>query len=258
MTLKILVCIKAVVKSAMGQTTVRNSDTAELNPFDRPALEAALKLKESVGATITVVSMGPEACAFILNEALAMGVDRCILLNDKAFAGSDTLATASVLSTALKKLSPFDLLLYGNMTSDSDTGHVGPQTSVLLNLPLVTNVHEHEVIDGGMLVKCRCDGYIEKYEISYPCALTISPKAYLPRDLNLVDLETAFNQGKIENWNLKDLGIDPDEIGEHGSLTRVLSMKKVTTKRKCQFMEGTAEEQADQLLVWLDKSGSLG
>ena len=134
----IIVCIKSVVIDAPRGKTVRTADTCALNPFDRPALEVALQLKEKHGGSVTVMSMGPPTAETALREALAAGADRAVLLCDPAMAGSDTLATSTALCAGVSGLAPFDLLLFGTRTSDSDTGQVGPQTAVLLDLPMVT------------------------------------------------------------------------------------------------------------------------
>ena len=134
MSLNIIVCIKSVVTSAPGGRVVRTSDNCILNPFDRPAIETALKLREDNGGNVTAITMGPETGSIALYEALAMGVDKGVLVTDRAFAGSDTLATSKTLAAAIGKLKPFDLVIFGARSSDSDTGQVGPQTAVHLNI----------------------------------------------------------------------------------------------------------------------------
>ena len=97
MSLNIIVCIKSVVTSAPGGRVIRTADNCILNPFDRPAIEMALKLREKNGGTVTAVTMGPETGSIALYEALALGVDKGVLITDRAFAGSDTLATSKTL-----------------------------------------------------------------------------------------------------------------------------------------------------------------
>ena len=137
MGLHIIVCIKSVLVHAPVGQAVRTSDFCELNPFDRPALEAALRMKNEQGGSVTVISMGPDSVMFTIQEAIAMGADQGILLSDPALADSDTLATSTALAAAIKKLAPFDLVFFGSRTADSDTGHVGPQTAVLLDMPFL-------------------------------------------------------------------------------------------------------------------------
>ena len=132
MDLNIIVCVKSVVLDAPKGRVVRSSESCELNPFDRPVLEVALNLREAHGGKITAISMGPEASALALIETMALGIDRSILISDPALAGSDTLVTSTALAAAIQKIAPFDLVLFGTRTADSDTGQVGPQTAALL------------------------------------------------------------------------------------------------------------------------------
>ena len=258
MGLHIIVCIKSVIIEAPNQPAVRSSDSGELNPFDRPVLEQALRLKETAGGMVTALTMGPESCAFVLHEAMAMGVDRGVLVSDPALAGSDTLATSTTLAAAIKRLEPFDLVFFGTRTSDSDTGHVGPQTSVLLEMPLVTWVHTIQHQEKGLLVERRIDGFRERFELPFPCMLTIHPTSALPRDLGLSGILGAFEEGEIQQWDLSDLGLSPSLVGEGGSPTRLLSMSRVDRAKRCEFLDGTAEEQAEALLRRLLDAGLIG
>jgi electron transfer flavoprotein beta subunit len=251
MALQIIVCIKSVIMQAPKGRITRSSDSCELNPYDLPALEMALRLREEHGGTVTALSMGPEPCAFVLHEAMAMGVDRSVLVCDSALKGSDTLATSTALASAIKKLAPFDLVLFGTRSADSDTGQVGPQTAVLLDSPLVTGVHAVEKKETGVIVARRADGFLEK-------VLTIGLGSVQPRDMKLFAIEVAFEEGDVEQWCLKDLGLSMDLVGEAGSGTKVLSMSPVDRGRKCQFLSGSAEEQAEQLIKRLVESGFIG
>jgi electron transfer flavoprotein beta subunit len=258
MAFHIIVCIKAVMLESPQKGLVRPDEALELNPFDKPALEVALRMKEDRGATVTALSMGPEACAFSLYEAMAMGIDRSVLISDPAIAGSDTLATSTALAAAIKKLAPYDLVLFGTRTADSDTGQVGPQTTVLLDIPLVTWAHSIEEKDSGLIVERRADGFLEKFEISFPAALTIHPASAQPRHAGLSGIELAFGESKIERWNLADLALSPDQVGWAGSPTRVVSWTRVVREKKCEFLSGTAEEQAQELVRRLAESGAIG
>jgi electron transfer flavoprotein beta subunit len=258
MKLHIIVCIKAVILTPPKGKLVREADSLSLNPFDRPALEVALRMKEERGGTVTALSMGPEASASALYEAMAMGVDRMVLLCDPALAGSDTLATSTALEALIKKLSPFDLVLFGTRTADSDTGQVGPQTVVLLDLPMVTWVHSIDWADADLHVKRRADGFHEEFELSLPAALTVHPRSVKPRDIGLSGIELAFEQGEIEKRTLADLDISPDQVGWAGSPTRVPTWTRVTRERKCEFISGTTEEQVEALVGRLVESGLIG
>ncbi len=256
MALHIVVCVKAVTLEPPRGKLFRSFDSLELNPFDWPALEVALRAKEERGATVTALSMGPEAAVSVLYEALAMGVDRAVLACDPALAGSDTLATSTALAAVIKKLSPFDLVLFGTRTADSDTGQVGPQTAVLLDLPLVTWVHSIQWVDSGLHVERYADGFREEFKLSLPAALTTHPRSVQPREVGLLGIELAFEKGEVEMWDLPEMGLSPDQVGWVGSPTRVVSSKRV--KKECKYISGTADEQAEELVRYLKDWGLIG
>ncbi|MBW1739446.1 MAG: electron transfer flavoprotein subunit beta/FixA family protein [Deltaproteobacteria bacterium] len=257
MSLKIIVCVKAVVVGAPGGRVIRSSNSCELNPFDRPPLEAALRMKEEKGASVTVLSMGPPSCAFVLHEAIAMGAARGILVSDPALAGSDTLATSAALGAALQKLAPFDLVLFGTRSADGDTGHVGPQTAVLLDLPLVGSVDLIEKKGAGLVVERTLDGFRESFEVRLPAALTIHPGFSEPRDVPLAGIQGAFEREQVETWSLSNLGLSAEQVGEKGSPTRVAAISKADRRRKCKFLSGSEEEQAEQVAQRLTEWGLL-
>jgi electron transfer flavoprotein beta subunit len=256
--LHIIVCIKSVVVDAPRGKIVRTADKCALNSFDRPALEVALQLKERYGGSVTVLSMGPPTAETALREALAAGADRAVLLCDPALAGADTLATSTALCAAVHGLAPFDMLLFGTRTSDSDTGQVGPQTAVLLDLPMVTGTVKIDGAHDCLTVERKVDGFMEIYEVALPAALTIHPTAAAPRDPALGDIATAFDEMSVEIVSIKQLGLDPSLVGEAGSPTRVLSMKPIQKNRACRWIEGTPATQADTLVQKLVDAGLIG
>ncbi|MBW1782232.1 MAG: electron transfer flavoprotein subunit beta/FixA family protein [Deltaproteobacteria bacterium] len=254
----IIVCIKSVSMTAGTGGTLRSYDSVELNPFDRPVLETALRLREARDGTVTVLSMGPESSMSALSEAMAMGVERGVLACDPALAGSDTLATSTALTAAIHKLRPFDLVLFGTRAADSDTGQVGPQTAVLLDIPFVALVHAIRFVDGGLHVERTADHFVERFEILFPAALTIHPGSVQARDIDLVRIGSVFEEQKTEIWDLKDLDLSPGQVGDAGSPTRVRSISRVTMQKKCEFLGGSPLEQADELMKRLTESGMIG
>ena len=143
--MKIVVCIKQVpdtteikINPATG-TLIRDGVPSIMNPDDKGGLEMALRLKDLYGAEVTVITMGPPQADAILREAFAMGVDRAILLTDRAFAGADTLATSNALAGALRCLD-YDLVIGGRQAIDGDTAQVGPEMAEHLGLPQISYV----------------------------------------------------------------------------------------------------------------------
>ncbi|MQY65988.1 MAG: electron transfer flavoprotein subunit beta, partial [Clostridia bacterium] len=127
-----IVCIKQVPGTTevkidpKTNTLIREGVESIVNPFDSYAIEEALRLKERMGGKVTVISMGPPQAESALREALSMGCDEAILLTDRAFAGSDTLATSYILARGIKKIGEFDLVICGKQAIDGDTAQVGP------------------------------------------------------------------------------------------------------------------------------------
>ena len=143
----IVVCIKQVPDTTnvrinpKTNTLMREGVESIVNPFDEYALEEGLRLKDLVGAKVTVVSMGPPQATAVLREALARGADDAYLVSSRAFGGADTLATSYTIAQAIKKAcggkAP-DLVLFGKQAIDGDTAQVGPGVSEFLGVPLVT------------------------------------------------------------------------------------------------------------------------
>jgi len=254
---KIIVCIKSVVKTANTGIARRTPENSQLNPFDLPALEAALHIKAKMKGTVTAVSMGPGVSAEALTEALAMGVDRTILVSDPALKESDTLVTARVLARAIKRLGSFDLLMFGTRTADSDTGQVGPQTSAVLDIPFVSRVTEIDYQDKKWTIERRMDDWTETWRVATPMAMSIDPRAFTPRPVSLDGISQAFDQPTIENLALQDLGLSETVVGLTGSPTRVVRLEKIKQDRHCTMLTGDPQTQASALFDHLNKAGIL-
>ena len=203
----------------------RSSASAETNPFDLNALEAAIQLKERHGGEVTVISMGPRQAESSLRDALARGADRAILLSDVKMAGADTIATARTLAAAVKKLCSFDLILCGEKTVDGDTGQVGPEVAELLGIPHAAYVCEIRAVckDKITVVSDMGDKYL--YELTLPALLTVTKELNSPRLPTLKDLLKARKK-PIEIWTAQDISehASADEIGYKGSKTRVVKV----------------------------------
>jgi electron transfer flavoprotein beta subunit len=251
----IIVCIKSVVRSAPKGVAKRDLENSELNPFDRPALEAALQLKSSKGGTVTALSMGPPVAGAALAEALAMGADRAVLLSDAAMAGSDTLVTARVLAAAITRLAPFDFLCFGVRTADSDTGQVGPQTAAQLKLPFISGVRKITCLENQWEVERLMDEWEEVWEVQAPAVLTIDPRAFLPRHIGLSALAAVYDEAKIETWNLEQLELSPERAGLNGSPTRVAALHPVKQSRRCTMLDGQPAQQVEALVEHLINKG---
>ena len=191
----------------------------EINPFDASAVEHALTL----GGEVAVVSMGPKPWVDVLQPLTRLGVSRVLLLSDPAFAGSDTLATATVLKAALDTVKP-DLILCGRKTLDGETAQVGPCLAGLFGLPVLTGVFSFAVRGNEITAKTS----LGDETVSLPAVLTVERTEQLR-------LPSLFSRaGEVEVWDNERLGVDPCKCGLAGSPTRVLeTFESVKGERSC-------------------------
>ena len=229
--MNIVVCVKQVPDTAAVKidpktgTLIRDGVPSIMNPEDKHALEAALQLKETNGAKVTVISMGLPMAKAVLREALCMGADQAILLTDRCLGGADTLATSKALAGVIAKLD-FDIVLAGRQAIDGDTAQVGPEIAEHLNIPQVTYVQDVKV-EGNSLIVNRAleDGY-QVVEVKTPCLLTAIEKLNQARYMNIADIfSTSDDQIKV--MTADDIDVDKAELGLKGSPTKV---KKSMTK----------------------------
>jgi len=258
----IIVCIKQVVAGDRVKvdpstySLIRSAEFSYINPFDLFALEMAVQLKKEHSGSITAIAMGPRISEEVLWEALALGADRAVLLSDKRFSASDTLATSYVLSMGIRKIGQFDLILCGMRTTDGDTGQVGPQLAEELDLPYISAVEKVEGEKDSFRVERVSDGFRETVEVSAPALLTISSKTAV-RLPSLIDIQDTFTRCSIEFWNLEDLSADSNKVGRAGSGTWVEGLTPTAEKKSCVFIEGDARQQARILLSKLIEKNLL-
>ena len=235
-------------------TMIREGIDVVMNPFDLHGLEIALRIKEDKGGKVTVISMGPPNTEEVLREALALGADEAILLTDKIFAGSDTWATSFVLSETIKRLSlDFDLIICGEKATDGETGQVGPEVGVLLELPVVTYVSK--IIDIGkeeIILERSVEDGIEKWKVKTPALISVMRSVAEPRLPTLAGKKRALKMD-IKVFNGKDLGFDPKEVGFLGSPTKVVSVFNTKVSRECVLYEGKELEKGLEKVVELLK-----
>ena len=227
--MKIIVCIKQVPNTTeikidpVTNTLKRDGVPSIINPDDRTAIEVALQLKEKNGAEVTVLTMGPTQAEKALREALAMGCDNAYLLTDRAFAGSDTLATSTIIASAIKKLGA-DLVFCGRQAIDGDTAQVGPQIAEHLDIPQITYVSavDYDNERETLVVKRQFEDRYQTLEVKGMCLLTILSTLCTPRYMNIWDM-VAQDQKEIGIITFADLELDKAHIGLGGSPTKVKS-----------------------------------
>ncbi|NLM43512.1 MAG: electron transfer flavoprotein subunit beta/FixA family protein [Clostridiales bacterium] len=258
--MKIIVCIKQVpdtnevkIDPKTG-TLIREGVPSIINHDDKNALEEALKLKDKYeDVHITVLTMGPPQADVALREALAMGADRAILLSDRAFAGSDTWATAKTLAAAIKKIGEYDLIFCGRQAIDGDTAQVGPQLAENLDVPQITYVTYLQI--NGKEVKAHRaleDGY-QVLITKMPCLLTAIKELNEPRYPSVRGIFEAYNGKQMEVWSSKDIEISLDETGLNSSPTNVRQTFTPSPKGQGMVLDGCGRDTVCELLFKLSE-----
>jgi electron transfer flavoprotein beta subunit len=229
---------------------IREGIEGIMNPDDAHALEAAIRLKESLGGKITVLSMGPAQAVDAISEAIGMGADEGILLSDRAFAGADTWATSTTLGKAIKKAGKYDLILCGRQAIDGDTAQIGPQVAEYLGLPQVSYVYDMEkATKKSMVVKRRLEDGFERIQCSLPALLTVIGDMNRPRYSHVGRLIDACGEkAKIKIWNAADIGVQTRDVGLEGSLTHVIKTFAPKFKRQGEMLSGDTETVVEELV----------
>ncbi|HET7775819.1 MAG TPA: electron transfer flavoprotein subunit beta/FixA family protein [Azospira sp.] len=258
-----VVCIKQVPDSAqirvhpVTNTIMRQGVPAIINPYDLFALEEALRLKDRFGGTVTVVTMGPPMAEAALRKCLSYGADDAILVSDRAFAGSDTLATSYALATTIKKIMgnmPVDLIFTGKQTIDGDTAQVGPGIAKRLDYQLLTYVSKIVDLDlekKEITVERRAEGGVQLLKTSTPCLITMLEGT---NEMRFGDLDDLFRAARydLKVWNRETAGIDDAEmIGLKGSPTVVSKVFAPRPRSQRAEMVETVDNDPKNLAVTL-------
>ncbi|UVK35582.1 electron transfer flavoprotein subunit beta/FixA family protein (plasmid) [Mesorhizobium sp. AR10] len=262
----IVICIKQVPDSAqirvhpVTNTIMRQGVPTIINPYDLFALEEALRLRDAYGGEVTVLSMGPPMAEDSLRKALGYGADRAVLLTDRYFAGSDTLATSFALSQAIAKVGetfgPPDIVFTGKQTIDGDTAQVGPGIAKRLDLQQLTYVAKIGSIDLAareIEVERRCEGGTQMLKSRLPCLITMLEGTNEIRRGSFEDALCAA-RSQIVKWTAVAAGIeDLTRCGLRGSPTVVKRVFAPTARaekaEQIETAEKTLRDAADELIA---------
>jgi electron transfer flavoprotein beta subunit len=282
MAYKCVVLVKQVPDTAnISGKAMRDDGTvnraalpAIFNPEDLNALEMALQVKEQHGGQVTVLTMGPPRAAEVLRQSLYRGADRVILLSDRKFAGSDTLATSYALKCAIERIGEYDLIFCGRQAIDGDTAQVGPQIAEKLGLPQVTYAESVQSLqDDEIIVRRAFPLGVETVKCTLPCLLTVVGSANQPRPPSArrmltyklaattleyqlllkkwpefetkeaLDSYLAEREQRIPVWTVADIGADEDKLGLAGSPTKVLKVDSVVLETtESREVQATSED----------------
>jgi electron transfer flavoprotein alpha subunit len=231
------------------KTLIREGVPNVINPYDRYAIVESVKLKKAHGGEAVAVTMGPPQAREAMVEALALGCDRAVHIVDRAFAGSDTLATARTLSLFLQK-EGYDLIFCGKYSVDAETGQVGPEVAELLDIPQITGVTKLEVSEGGRHVRATrgTDEGQEVIECDLPALLTAEERLNRPGPTPPAALEAARSR-PVEVLSATDLAEDHSIFGFAGSPTWVSQIYSVATVRQPVMLDGSSVDDAVHALT---------
>lgn len=226
----------------------RLSGETRTNPYDLFALEAALQLREKVGGSVTVLTMGPPQAEEMMRDAYTMGADDAIILSDRKFAGADVLATSYALSQGITAIGDIDLIICGKQTTDGDTAQVGPAIAEHLGIPHAAWVSEIVDADSESIqVKQDLVSVSQTSKIPYPCLITVDKDMCVPRlPSYLLQKQSKDRPVKIMTFgDMADQNLS--KYGLVGSPTAVEKMFAPPEVEKQVYFDGDAKEKTKQL-----------
>jgi electron transfer flavoprotein beta subunit len=255
--MEIVVCIKQVPETTKVKinpetnTLMREGVESIINPFDMYAIEEGIRLREEHGGTVKVLTMGPPQAETALREAVALGVDEIYLVSDRAFAGSDTWATAYTLAAAIRKMGTVDLIICGKQAIDGDTAQVGPSLADQLGIPFVAFIRKIRSLDAGEMIVERMfeEGY-EVVNLPLPGLMTVVKEINEPRMPSLKGKMKA-KKAEVNVFSREDLEVQDPHLGLDGSPTRVVKIFSPDLSRSGVKWQDEPAEMADKLVKGL-------
>lgn len=256
--MKIIVCMKQVPASTKVEidpvtgAMKRTSGDTRTNPYDLFALETALQIREKMGGTVIVLTMGPDHAEQMMRDAYTMGADEAVILSDRKFAGADVLATSYTLTQGVAVIGEPDLIICGKQTTDGDTAQVGPAMAEHLHIPHAAWVVEIvDVTDHSVTVRQNLSSVTQVSELSFPCLITVDKDICVPR-LPSYKLKKATEEKSVKFIGYEDLpDHDLSRYGLVGSPTAVEQMFQPPASEKQVYLNGNATEKAQTLYTIL-------
>ena len=254
--MKIIVCIKQVPDTKGGVefnpdgTLDRGAMLAIMNPDDKAGLDAALRLKDQYGAEVTVLTMGLPKATDVLQEAIAMGADKAVLVTDRRLGGADTWATSTTIAGAIRHLE-YDLIITGRQAIDGDTAQVGPQIAEHLGLPVISYAMDIKVDEAAkkVTVQRQYDDRYHVIEAKMPCLITALSELNEPRYMSVGGIFDAV-KAEITTWGRDDLkDVDDANIGLAGSPTKIAKASDKVRKGAGEKFVPETPEDAVNIIV---------
>jgi electron transfer flavoprotein beta subunit len=262
--MEILVCVKRVPDTAENEIEVNRDGTDierddlvySVNEWDNYAVEEAIQIRDKVGGTVTVLSVGDEDAEEVLRREMAMGADQGILLSDPAFKDADGKGIASAIKAAVEK-GNYDLILTGAQADDG-AGQIGGMLAAMLDWPYASLVNTIEILDDKKVKAGReiAGGNQEMNEIDLPCVLSIQTGINEPRYVGIRGIRKVASM-EIPVHGLSDLGIAPDSAGSAAAKVRRLDYFVPELGQGAEMLEGSVDEILDKLVELLKSKGGI-
>lgn len=250
--MKYIVCIKQVPSTnevrldPETHAIIRDGRQSVINPFDLYAVELAKQLKEKTGGTLTALSMGIPATERLLREAVSRGADDAVLLTDRAFAGSDTLATSYAISLGVNAVGGADLILCGKMAVDGDTAQIGPELAETLGIHHVTDVCEVlDITEKDITVKKLTETGTVTLKVAFPAVITVIKDIVQPGLPSIAGVRKSL-EAPFRSFSAAEAGADITRTGFAGSPTNVV--KTFTPEGRTEAVPVAASEAAGFIL----------
>jgi electron transfer flavoprotein beta subunit len=210
--MKVVVCVKQIPDPATpyrleaGSNWLLRPDDQVLDDTDRYGVEMGLQIAQATGGTVTLVSMGPAGNGQGIRQALAMGADQAILIEDDSLRGSDVLTTARALAAAIGR-TEFDLVITGTESTDGYSGVLPQMLSELLDVPALTYATKVETADGTITIHRQTAAGYDVVEASLPAVVAVTAGVVEPRYPTFKGIMEAKKK-TVETLSVTDLGIE--------------------------------------------------
>jgi electron transfer flavoprotein beta subunit len=266
--MRIIVCIKEIADPEAPADSFRLDPGKKVmvcspkvpkvvNPFDEQAVEAALRIKDKIGAKITALALGKGLDRVVVKKPLFMGADELILLEDEGFADSDSFSVVRALTAAIRKIGDYDLILCGRQAADWNAGQIGSGIAEVMGLPSVTVARKIDIFDRKVKIeRVTANGY-ETVEVVLPAVITVSNEIGQARYPAIQNIRVA-NKIQPVVWKPSDIGVDPSTIGVNGRRLNILRLFQAVAEGTCEVMQGeTPQEMAENLALTLRREKIL-
>jgi electron transfer flavoprotein beta subunit len=256
--MRIIVPVKRVPDTASARridpatgTVDRDSGEAVLCPVNEYAIEEALRIKERGEAHVTVLIVGPETARTIVPKALSYGLDDAVFVSDAGIAGSDALGTARVIAGALRHLEPWDLVLFGNQSTDARTSLVPAAVAELLGLPSITYARHLEPGDGSLVAHREHEEGWDVVSSPMPAIVSVVEAINEPRFPSFKGIIAAKSK-PVTDLDLAAIGVDASSVGAAGATATLVGFEPRPPKAAGTIVtDDGAGAAADALVDWL-------